>query len=84
MGFARASVEIGINVTQRIVDFMRHACCQLADGSHFFRLDQMALRLFELLVQLDLLVFFQLQRLVGDAQLRGALIDDFLDRKSVV
>lgn len=38
------AAEIGVHVTDRIVDFVRHAGGQLADGGHLFRLQQLVLR----------------------------------------
>src|SRR3989338_7190510 len=41
------AAKVGIDITDRIIDLMRHARRQLADGSHFFRLQQLVMRGFQ-------------------------------------
>jgi hypothetical protein len=67
--------EVGFDEADRIVDLVRHAGRQLADGGHFFGLDQLALRFFEAGDQRRLLFALGLQIAVGRLQFGGALLD---------
>ena len=65
--------EIGVHVTDRIVDLVRDAGGQLSDRSHFLRLQQLVMRVFEAVDQNQLLGFFLFQRFLG-AQLLPQLL----------
>ena len=76
------SADIGSHITDRIVDLVRHAGGELADGSHFLRLQQLLLRFGQLLVgrlqivDAPLLIELQLnvfQRQAGEIEHGGTL-----------
>ena len=50
-GVGLQGADIGIDETDRVVDFVGHTSGQLADCSHFFRLQQLVLRFFHFFKQ---------------------------------
>ena len=69
---ALQGAEVGIDEADRIVDLMGDARCQLADGRHLFRLQQLVLRFFHLLQQCLQLLLFLCQLAIGFYQLLRA------------
>ena len=72
------SAQIGIDEADGIVDFMRHTGGQLADGGHFFRLQQLVLRGFELFIELFQLRIVRQQLPIGLFHGRGSLLHTLL------